>query len=384
MILPQKHLFNLEPGVCYLNCAYMSPLLKSVSDKGCEGVRIKERPYLLSESDFFIQISEAKKLFSALIQVTPDRIALQPATSYGIATVCKNIKAVAGKTDILLLEEQFPSNVYAWQNETKRLNAHIKFVGPTENEMRGRSWNEAILNQINEQTLAISIPNVHWADGTFFDLERISKKAKENQAVLIIDGTQSIGALPFDNTKIQADAVICAAYKWLLGPYSLSFAYFGPYFDDGKPIEHNWINRKNSEDFSQLVNYQNEFKEIGSKYSTGEVSNFILLPMAIAALEQLLQWTPSGINNYCNQLSHSFFKDMQDSPFRLEEDGFRKPHLFGIHLPKGINMSVIQKIFKAENIKVSMRGNAIRISPHVYNTSEDLEKLSRTLLNLNL
>ena len=85
---------------------------------------------------------------------------------------------------------------------------------------------------------------VHWADGTIFDMKKIRKKTSENNALLIIDGTQSIGSMPFNLNEIQPDALVCAGYKWLMGPYGSGLAYYGKYFDDGKPIEESWINRK--------------------------------------------------------------------------------------------------------------------------------------------
>ena len=138
---------------------------------------------------------------------------------------------------------------------------------------------------------------VHWADGTIFDLEKIRKKTKEVGALLIIDGTQSVGAMPFDVNKIKPDALVCAAYKWLMGPYGSAFCYYGEAFDNGFPIEESWINRKNSEDFSQLINYQEDYSEGARRYNVGQQSNFINVAMLTAAINQLNSW---GVDNIYN------------------------------------------------------------------------------------
>ena len=117
-------------------------------------------------------------------------------------------------------------------------------------------------------------------DGTLFDLKSIREKTNEHHALLIIDGTQSVGAFPFSIEETQPDALICATYKWLLGPYSLGFAYFGSYFDNGSPIEESWLNRKNSEDFSELTNYNDDYKDGANRYCMGESANFTSVPMA--------------------------------------------------------------------------------------------------------
>ena len=102
--------------------------------------------------------------------------------------------------------------------------------------------------------------HIHWADGTLFDLKAIRQRTRDVGALLIIDGTQSIGALPFDIQEIQPDALICAGYKWLMGPYSLGLAYLGEFFDEGIPIEENWKNRHNSHHFARLVNYEDKYQ----------------------------------------------------------------------------------------------------------------------------
>ena len=114
--------------------------------------------------------------------------------------------------------------------------AEMRTVHPVNTGMnRSATWNQAILDSIDEKTALIALPELHWADGTRFDLKNISKKGHSYGARLIIDGTQSIGASPFDVMDIRPDALICAGYKWLTGPYSLGLAYFGPIFDNGTP-----------------------------------------------------------------------------------------------------------------------------------------------------
>jgi len=124
---------------------------------------------------------------------------------------------------------------------------------------------------------------VHWTDGTRFDLVAIGRAARRVGAAFVVDGTQSVGALPFDVREIQPDALVCAGYKWLLGPYAMGAAYFGPRYDAGDPIEENWITRRGSDDFQRLVAYQDEYAPGAIRYDVGERSNFILLPMFIAA-----------------------------------------------------------------------------------------------------
>ena len=247
---------------------------------------------------------------------------------------------------------------------------------------RGERWNQLILDAISDKTVLVAMPHVHWADGTLFDLKNIRVKTKLHGALLIIDGTQSVGAYPFSIKEIQPDALICGGYKWLLGPYSIGLAYFSDYFKDGNPIEENWINRKNSEDFSKLVHYQNEYQPRAGRYNVGEMSNFTLTPMLINAIEQLNEWRTEKIQEYCKHISKDAVDELRVLGCFIEEDRYRAQHLFGIYLPKHIDLEKLKAEFSKQNIFVSFRGNAIRVSPNVYNSKVDFEKLVQCFKNV--
>jgi len=239
----QKHLFELSEEITYLNGAYMSPQLTSVTEIGLQSVQRKARPNEVLPEDFFNQKEILKQRFASLIHA-PDykNTAIIPSVSYGIANAANNVPIKKGD-EILLVDEQFPSNVYIWQEVAKKKDATIKIIKPPEgSENRGKLWNENILKAITKKTAVVAMAQVHWADGTLFDLKTIRQKTKSVHAMLIIDGTQSIGAFPFSIQKIEPDALICGGYKWLLGPYSLGMAYYSDTFNDGTPIEHNWMN----------------------------------------------------------------------------------------------------------------------------------------------
>lgn len=382
MLSTQRSKFSLDPGSVYLNCAYMSPLLKSVEKAGMEGLKTKRNPSHVGHKDFFVTADLIRKEFSKLIQNKEvNRIAIIASASYGIANAANNIKISRGQ-DVVVAGEQFPSNYYPWHRVCTDTGARLKVIAaPDTLEQRGRKWNETILASITSSTKVVALGNVHWADGTLFDLVAIRKRTSEVGALLVIDGTQSVGALPFSVASIQPDALVCGGYKWLMGPYSIGMAYYGPAFDGGKPIEENWINRLNSEDFAGLVNYQNDYQPGAMRYDVGERSNFILAPMMLAALRQLNEWKPKEIQNYCWQISKKATDLLRENDFWIEDDKFRSKHMFGIRLPKNKDIATVKAALKKKKISVSFRGNAIRVSPHLYNQEKDLMTLAKVLLS---
>jgi len=358
----------------------MSPQLKVVEEAGLKGLQRKRNPFQISQEEFFGETDLLREEYASLINAdNPKRVVVIPSVSYGMANVANNLPLSEGD-NIVVVGEQFPSNVYPWREVATEYGAEIiTITPPKEMENRGMIWNENILNAINSKTKLVALGNIHWADGTLFDLKTIRKKTRGVGAWLAIDGTQSVGALPFDVSEIQPDALVCAGYKWLMGPYSIGLAYYGPALDDGKPVEENWINRYESENFANLVNYNDDYQPGVLRYEVGEHSNFILVPMMLAAVRQLNKWGVENIQNYCHNLTKDGIEKLKASGYKIEDENYRASHLFGIRLGNGHDMEQIKAEFEKHNILVSFRGDSIRISPNVYNTREEFEKLVQAL-----
>lgn len=359
----------------YLNCAYMSPVSRAVEAAGITGIHSKRMPGAVKPNDFFETAGQTKRLFASLINAPADAISIIASASYGIATAVKNVAVVKGQ-NIVIVGEQFPSNVYSWMRKADETGATIRtIVAPEKVKGRGEKWNERILEAIDKDTAVVAMAHVHWADGTLFDLESIGKRTRDVNAAFIIDGTQSVGALPFDVSVIQPDALICAGYKWLMGPYSIGLAYYGPRFSGGVPLEENWITREGSEQFGGLVKYRNTYQQGADRYDVGEKSNFILLPMLLQALRHLDDWGIPEIQEYCADLTKSFCKEIKTLGFEVEDPSWRAQHLFGVRVRDDISMERLMNAITEANISVSIRGTAVRISPHVYNDESDLQAL---------
>lgn len=381
MLACQKNLFSLPEDLHYLNCAFMSPLSRRVEEAGIEGVRQKAVPSRITPEDFFEPSDGVRRKFATLVNVDdPTRVAIIPAVSYGIATVAKNTPLSAGQ-NIVVLHEQFPSNVYAWRRLSAERGVSLRTVAPPEGAPeRGKAWNERIFDAIDARTGLVALPHVHWADGTRFDLERIGARARDVGAAFVIDGTQSVGALPFDVARLRPDALICAGYKWLLGPYGIGVAYFGPRYDDGVPLEENWITRRGSEHFAGLVAYEDAYQPGAIRYDVGERSNFILVPMLSAALDHLLEWGVENVQGYCRDLTREALREARAMGFRIEDEDWRGAHLFGIRAPAHLPMERLRESLAERNVSASVRGNAIRLAPNVYNDESDVEALRDALL----
>ena len=298
----------------------MSPLMHSVEEAGILGIKKKRQPNIISGEDFFSESDELRDEFSKLINSEQsNQCVVIPSVSYGMANVAKNLILEKGD-NIIVVGEQFPSNVYPWMEAAQKADAEIKTISPPDTKAgRGELWNKQILESINERTKLVACGHIHWADGTIFDLRSIRQKTYEVGAWLAVDATQSLGALPFDVQQLKPDALVAAGYKSLMGPYSIGMAYYGSALSNGSPIEQNWINRFESENFANLVNYNNEYQPGALRYEVGEHSNFILVPMMLEALKKLNEWKPENIQQYLIDLVEKPISELRNQGLLLKK-----------------------------------------------------------------
>jgi selenocysteine lyase/cysteine desulfurase len=369
----QRELFEIAEGVAYLNCAYMSPQLRTVREVGERAVARKSRPWEITPYHFFEDVERARALFARLVGGETDGVALTPSVSYGVAVAAANVEVREGQ-EILILEDQFPSNVYQWRELAAHSGAKLVTVPrPTDHD-----WATAILGLLDENVAVVAVPNCHWTDGSLVDLARVGERAREVGAALVVDAIQSLGAYPFDVEEVRPAFLLTSVYKWLLGPYGVGFMYVGEDYREGTPIEHNWINRRGSEDFSRLVGYQDAFQPGARRYDVGERSNFVLLPMASEALRQILDWGVENVAETIGGLTDLIEAEARRRGIEAVPAKRRARHMIGLRLGRRVPEGLAARLSE-EKVFVSVRGESVRVSPHLYNTEKDVERLFEVL-----
>ena len=365
----RRGLFEIPDDVAYLNCAYMSPQLRSVRKVGEEAVGRKSRPWEITPADFFEDSEEARALFARLVRGDAEGVAIIPSASYGLAVAAGNVRAAEGE-NIVVLEEQFPSNVYPWRELAKRTGAKLVTVArPADHD-----WTTAVLERMDGRCAVVAVPNCHWTDGSLLDLARVGEAAREAGAALVVDATQSLGAHPLYVPEVRPDFLVSAAYKWMLGPYSLGFMYVGGGYRGGTPLEQTWLGREGSEDFSSLVEYRDAYAPGARRYDVGERSNFVALPMAMEAMRQILEWGVENVSETLAGLTGLVEAEAARRGMRFVPAQRRVGHMIGLGLDPGAPKDLAARLAD-ESVFVSVRGRSLRVSPHLYNTEGDVRKL---------
>jgi selenocysteine lyase/cysteine desulfurase len=369
MIPCQRHLFDIPDDVTYLNCAYTSPLMKPALDAGIAGFARKAHPWELASDEYFSGSDEFRATAAQIVGGSADCIAIVPSASYGIATAARNLPVKRGQS-ILVLAEQFPSNYYAWQRRAEETGASLKVATwPEDND-----WTAAVLNALTADVAIAALPHVQWTSGGRLDLVRIGEACRKLGAGLVLDLTQSLGALPFSVRDVQPDFAVAASYKWLLGPYSIGLLYVAPKWQEGMALEENWIHRANARDFSSLILYTRNYDAGARRFDMGERSNFALLPAAVRAMKQLLEWDVAQISETVGALNHQLAEAAADLGFSAPAEPLRAPHYLALRRKAAIPKELPEMLAR-EKVFVSVRGSSIRVTPHLYNSAEDGERL---------
>ncbi len=370
MLDNQKHLFDIPDSVTYLACASQTPLLRATVAAGESGVLRKAHPWEPHRDEAAREATEVRTLFAGLIGATANDIAIVPATSYGIAVAAANL-AIAPNREILVLEEQFPSNYYAWHRLAAENDAKLIAVErPTD-----ANWTTAVLDRIRPETDIVAVPPCHWTDGSRLDLEAIGTKCRSIGAALVVDGTQLVGAAPFDVAAVQPDFMVCSAYKWLLCPYTLAFLYVAPHRQNGRPIEfHAGARRDDHEPGGHNTGYPLQFVDNARRYDMGERNNPINLPMAVTALNQLHTWNPTHIAATMARLTDQIAESAVERGYSVPPKAHRIAHFIGFRGPTPPPPDLADRC-AADGVHLNLRSDAIRISPYLFTDEMDIDRL---------
>lgn len=373
MLPCQRSFFEIPEDIAFFNCAFLGPLPKAARIAGERAIAAKAHPWTLESQDFFDSSELLRQRFADLLNTAADNIALTPSASYGLAVAAANLPLQQGGR-ILLLEQQFPSNVYVWREVAAQRGLSVTTVArPADGD-----WTAALLRAIDDTVTLAALPHCHWVDGGYIDLGRIRDALDTCGGSLAVDVTQSLGVMALDATAIRPDAVVGAGYKWLLGPYSQAFLYMDPQHQHGEPIEYNWITRAGSQDFTQIANYTDSYQAGARRYDAGERSNFITVPMMAASLEHILDWGVPRIAERTAALSQRIADAARSNGFDALPDAVRSPHYLTLEKAGG-DSAAMRDALAQEGVHVSVRGTRVRACPHVYNSDDDVDRLITAL-----
>jgi selenocysteine lyase/cysteine desulfurase len=372
MLPCQRALFDMPRDVCFFNAASWSPLPHAVQEAGRAAIGRKGQPWMLAADFASGQHERARKAAATLIGADPNDVTLIPSVGYGVSTAGKVLPIERGSR-VIVLENDHTSPVLEWVSRAEAGG----FTVDTVTQPSDGDWTSAVLEAVERAGAAplalASISSVHWSDGGALDVARINAALRRQSAAFLIDATHDVGVRRIDVKALDPDFLIFPTYKWVLGPYGRAFMYVAKRRQAGVPLEQTSAARKavSSEDtvyFRDLA-----YRDDARRYDMGERDHFISLEMAAIGMEMMAGWGSEAILGRLSMLTGKLAEGLGNLDIRLPDPKLRAPHILSVAFPNGMPADLPKRL-AAENVYAAPRLGRLRISPHVYNDEEDVER----------
>ena len=372
MLPSQRALFDMPRDVCFLNAAAWSPLPLASQEAGRAAMARKGQPWKLPDGFQAAQYERTRKAAAALIGADPNDVALISSVGYGVSTAGKVLSIPRGSR-VIVLENDHTSPVLEWIGRAEAGGFTVDTVKqPTDGD-----WTSAVLDTIERKGAApvalASISSVHWSDGGALDLARIRDALKKQGAALLVDATHDAGVRHIDVKTLDPDFLIFPTYKWVLGPYGRAFLYVAKRHQNGVPLEQTAAARKavNAED--TIYFRDTSYRDDARRYDMGERDHFITMEMAAIGMEMMAGWGNDAVVGRLSMLTGKLADGLGNLGVGLLDPKLRAPHILCVSFPKGMAPDLAKKL-AAENVHAAPRLGRLRISPHVYNDEQDVDR----------
>jgi len=372
MLPSQRALFDMPRDVCFLNAAAWSPLPLASQEAGRAAVGRKGQPWKLPDGFQREQYERARKAAAALIGADPDDVALIPSVGYGVSTAGKVLVVPRG-TRVIVLENDHTSPVLEWLGRAQAGG----FTVDTVKQPGDGDWTSAVLAAIDKAgappVALASISSVHWSDGGALDIPRIRASLGKQGAALLVDATHDAGVRRIDVKTLDPDFLIFPTYKWVLGPYGRAFMYVAKRHQHGVPLEQTAGARKGVNAEDTIYFRDTSYRDDARRYDMGERDHFISMEMASIGMEMMAQWGNDAIVARLSMLTGRLADGLGNLGVGVLDAKLRAPHILCVSFPKGMAADLPKRL-AAENVHAAPRLGRLRISPHVYNDEQDVER----------
>ncbi len=373
----RRDLFGIPPDLAYLDWAYMGALPAAARKALAWAVIRRNQPWRIERRDFFDELEACRSLFGLLIGCDMDSVAVVAAASYGIA-IAASIVAKRAPGRIIVPDQEHYSNFYAWRRLERSGGWEVVVVRRAPEQ----TWTDAMLAEIEEGCAVLAAPACHWSDGSLFDVPRLVNRARQAGAVTVIDATQTLGAIPFAVDSCRPDFLVASAYKWLLGPYGMAYLYVDPSHHQAEPIEGHAYHRAGAEGRATAIEYTDNYRAGARRFDSGQRADFVNLPHAVAGLAQLLTWTIPAVADVCSTLIGRVAEQARGAGLTTAVP-LPGMNIIGVRRSAGWPADILPRLRRA-GVKVSLRGDSVRVSPFVANGTNDVDGFFEALGRLGL
>lgn len=331
--------------------------------------RARTQAHLLTAEHFAGAIEGARRACATLIGADVSEIALGPNTSFGINVAALGLDVPAGSV-VLVPDREFPANVYPWMLSPR---LRLERIPPTS---EGFPDEDRLLERLREPDVAVvAVSSVQFTDGYAVDLERLGHACRSADVLLVVDGIQSLGQIPFDTSRVAVDVVATGGHKWLCGPFGAGFLYVRKEVQERlRPIAIGWQGLEASQQLDRVLDYGPELVRNARRYEQGTLPFQDIAALA-SSVGLILEADVGDIRDYLRGLTaplRAWLHETEGVRLLSPPGGSRSSAIVSFVPP---DIERVHAMLRAAGVICSMREGAIRVAPHFYNRPEEIELL---------
>ena len=316
----------------------------------------------IAEQNVFLNLHTSA---AKLINTNPNNIAAGSSATELLSSLAWAIMPLKGQ-NVVSTNIVFPSTVYPWMRIASSTGCEVRLIKEKNNFISTQS----IVDLIDKNTSVVCISHVEYSNGQVFDLDLLSNAAKKHNALLIIDATQSAGAIPIDVKKTPIDAIVCGAYKWLCGPFGAAFMYVTP--ELSKKLEPGLVGFRSHKNMWELDASRVDYPNSAEKFEFSTMAFGCALGLA-KSIQYLADIGVEDIFKYNRALADTLVDNLRSkSAVITSPDNKGRSSIVTAYFKKKDSNKIVEQL-KKRKVYVSKRGESIRFSPHLYNTIGDIE-----------
>ena len=368
-----KHEWFPIDDATYLNFAAHAAIPRVALDAVQASVAAKMRPHIVDDLSFFSVAANLRQALATLIGASPDEIALTTGAGAGLAVIAYALEWSAGD-EVIISRGEFPVQYATWKPMEAREGIKVRIVVPHGQFIQA----DDLIAAMTPRTRVISVSHVRFDDGSMLDVPSLAAACKRNGTLLVLDVSQSCGAIPMNVGNLQADFIVCAGYKYLLSPWGTGFLWARKEtLDSLRRGPYNWLSQ-GVESFARLNYVDPEPAPTLSRWDSAEAAttyNFNLTVME-ASVRFVLNAGPALIRDHNQALINHFFERLPEgyrpaSPRQASQRG-----VFGcIEAGSRGDTEFLYQALRNERFVVALREGKIRVAPHLLNSTEDIDRL---------
>lgn len=370
--------FDLPDDRVWLNAAHQGPLPLSAARRIEEMIRWKTRPHHLQPASAFTNLPrDTRNAVSRLLEADPGQITLANGASYGLHLIANGLRLVAGD-QVVVAANDFPSDILPWKRLENR-GVDVMMIRPKQEVVTA----DEVAAAVGPSTKVVCLTWVHSFSGQVIDLDSIGEICRSAGAWFVVNGSQGVGAMPMSVDQHPIDALVSVGFKWVCGPYATGFCWLSPPLDDAlEPQKLYWLNALTTDDLEREIDYEDLNVLRRTDHGRHDIfcpANFLNFAGLLEALRLLERVGIESVAAHNQRLVDHFLGLLDHSRFDVMSRG--KGQLSSILFldSRAEPLETVVSRLESEKIDVSIRRGMIRLSPHFYNTDEDIELAASAL-----